>query len=61
MLTGISLPQAKLAERSYQQAVLTVFVLGVVVEHDKVRQGDGEEVRLDPLAHDLVGPSNHTR
>ena len=45
------------ATQGSEQAVLAVFVLGVVIEHDEIGQGDGEEVRLDPLAHGLLGPA----
>lgn len=59
LFTAIMLTQPQEAERPDQQAVLTVFVLGVVIEHDEIGQGDGEEVRLDPLAHGLLGPADH--
>ena len=61
LFTTIPLTQPQQAERPDQQAVLAVFVLGVVIEHDEVGQGDGEEVRLDrrPNPHLSFGFGTH--
>lgn len=41
--TRFALLQPQLAESPDQQAVLTVFMLRVVIQHDEIRQRDGEK------------------